>query len=197
MIQLYKYNVTDLTQEQYDNWYWILSEQKRQKIDNLRFDKDKKLSVVSDMLIRRAVSEFCGVEPGYIIIKTKDGGKPYAENLNVEFNASHSGEMVVCVVSDKPVGIDIEQIRPVNLKVARRVCSDYELEYIFGHIPKEQEFVTTDDTEVLKRFFEVWTSREAYVKFKGTGIKDIRTDFDKAFISSFCFENYVVSVYCE
>lgn len=193
----YKFNISELTQEEYDEWYSLMSETKQHRVDKLRFEKDKKLSVAGDMLAKKAVADFCLVEPRSVVLRQKDSGKPYVENFDAEFGISHSGDMVVCAVSDKPLGIDVEKIRPVNLKVALRVCSSDELEYIFGHAPKEQDFTCTTDSAVLTRFFEIWTSKEAYVKFKGTGIRDIKTDFDKAFIKRFYFEDYIVSVYCE
>lgn len=89
-------------------------------------------------------------------------------------NISHSGDMVVCAVDDRPVGIDIEQIRPIDLTVAKRICSVEELLYLFGHRPTEQDFTYTTDTEILARFFEIWTAKEAYGKCLGSGIGDIK-----------------------
>ena len=193
----YKYNINELTQAQYDEWYSLMSEQKRHRVDKLSFEKDKKLSVAADMLSKKAIADFCSVEPHSVVLTQKDSGKPFADELDVEFSVSHSGDIAVCAVSDKPLGIDIERIRPVDLKVARRVCSSVELQYIFGYTPKEQDFVFTTDSAILIRFFEIWTSKEAYVKFKGTGIRDIKADFDKAFVKRFYLEDYIVSVYCE
>ena len=193
----YKYNINELTQAQYDEWYSLMTPKKKLRVDALHFEKDKKCSVVSDMLAKKAIADFCMVEPCDVVLIQRDSGKPYAENLDVGFNVSHSGDMVVCAVSSKPIGIDIEKIRPVNMKIARRVCSSDELEFIFGYSPSEQDFVLTTDSEKLKRFFELWTAKEAFVKFKGTGIKDIKLSFDKAYIKRFYFDDYVVSVYSE
>lgn len=193
----FKFSVTEFTQTQYDEWYSLMSREKQHRVDRLRFEKDKKLSVVADMLAKKAIADFCFVEPHGVVLTQKDGGKPFVEKLDVEFSVSHSDEMVVCAVSSKPIGIDIEKIRPIDLKIARRVCSSDELEFIFGYPPSEQDFVFTIDPERLKRFFELWTAKEAFVKFKGTGIKDIRINFDKTFIKRFYFDDYVVSVYDE
>lgn len=78
----------------------------------------------------------------------EDGGK------NVHFNLSHSGEYVVCVVSDSCVGIDIEGKRPVKYGVAEHFFTD-----------EENENIKNDE-----HFFELWTFKEAYGKYTGDGI---------------------------
>lgn len=70
--------------------------------------------------------------------------------------------MVVCVMDDKPVGIDIENIRPIDLKVAKHVCTDEELIYLFAHTPTEQDFSYTTDQVLLTRFFERWTKKKLF-----------------------------------
>ncbi len=127
------------------------------------------------MLARKAIAKWCGVDAESIVFAQKEHGKPYAVDISVEFNISHSGNMVVCVVDDKPVGIDVEQIRPIDLTVAKRICTDEELRYLFGHTPTEGEFTYTTDIAVLTRFFEMWTAKEAYVKCMGTGVADLKT----------------------
>ena len=64
-----------------------------------------------------------------------------------------------CFLSER-----IELIRPIDLSVAKRVCTDDDLLYVFGHKPTEADFVYTEDEEILKRFFEVWTRKEALIK---------------------------------
>lgn len=91
-------------------------------------------------------------------------GKPYLPNYpNVYFNLSHSGQYVVCAVSDRPVGIDIQVIRPYYLDVARRVYNPGELEQIKNSADPASEFT------------KLWTKKEAYLKMLGCGlITDIK-----------------------
>lgn len=166
----YKYHIGDLTDSEYKKWYSLMSAEKQRRVDGFRFVEDKKLTVCGEMLARKAVSEQCGVAPESIIFGIKEHGKPYAENLPAEFSISHSGNMAVCAVNDTPVGIDIEQIRPVNLTVAKRICTDEELLYLFSRKPTEQDFTYTEDAEILTRFFEIWTLKEAYGKCSGYGL---------------------------
>lgn len=166
-------------------------------MDKFRFKDDKKRTVAGEMLARKAISEWCNVQPESIIFAIGEHGKPYAVDLAVEFNISHSGDMVVCVVDDKPVGIDIEQIRPIDLTVSKRICTDEELCYLFGHIPTEDELIYTTDIVVLTRFFEMWTAKEAYGKCIGTGVADLKTArfYSEGILTLRC-PPYVMSIFC-
>lgn len=166
----YKYNIRNFTDEEYAYWYSLMNEDKKQRVDRYRFCDDKKRTVAGEMLARRAIAEWCNVRQESISFAIGEYGKPYAIDLDVEFNISHSGDMVVCAVDDYPVGIDIEKIRPIDLSIAKHICTDEELIYIFGHKPTEEDYVYTEDMEILTRFFELWTVKEAYGKCNGLGI---------------------------
>lgn len=189
----YKYDIRDLTVPEYNKWYSLMSTDKQQRVDRFRFVDDKKRTVAGEMLARKAIAEWCIVAPEGIVFSIKEHGKPYAKDWAVEFNISHSGDMVVCAVDDKPVGIDIEQVRPIDLTVAKRICSDEELLYLFGHTPVEQDFSYTTNTEILTRFFEIWTKKEAYGKCIGNGIcfADLYTiEYSKFFLGN----GYVIAI---
>lgn len=179
----YKYDIRDLTDFEYSKWYSLMSPDKRQRVNRFRFTDDKKRTVVGEMLAHKAIAEWCGITPENIAFDIKEYGKPYVKDLPVEFNISHSGDMVVCAIDDKPIGIDIEKIRPIDLTVAKRICTSEELLYLFDRTPTEQDFTYTTDTKILTRFFELWTKKEAYGKLFGYGlfsdtIGDIHTIFN-------------------
>lgn len=191
----YKYDIRDLTDAEYNKWYSLMSEDKQHRVERFRFLDDKKRTVVGEMLARKAIAEWCGVAPESIDFFIKEHGKPYAKDLGVEFNISHSGDMVVCAVDNNPIGIDIEQIRPIDLTVAKRICTDEELLYLFGHMPTEQDFTYTTDTEILTRFFELWTAKEAYGKCMGCGIINLRKDIQDTSLHKSIIENYLIAIY--
>lgn len=189
----YKFDIRNLTDEEYAYWYSLMNVDKRHRVDRFRVIDDKKRTVSGEMLARKAIAEWSGVEPESITFAIGEYGKPYAVDLNVEFNISHSGDMVVCAVDDKPVGIDIEQIRPIDLSVAKRVCTEEELLYIFGHKPTVADFIYTEDEDILTRFFEVWTKQEATEKFVGTGIINFTKD-NKCCIQFFILEKFMITI---
>ena len=190
----YKFDIHDLTTADYEKWYALMSKDKQVRIDRFRFVDDRKRTVAGEMLARKAVAEWCGISAESIVFEKTETGKPYAKDLPVEFNISHSGDMVACTVDDKPVGIDIEKIRPIDITVAKRICTDDELLYLFGHKPTEQDYAYTTDTKILIRFFELWTAKEAYGKCTGTGMSEIRKQV-RASVQVNLWEEYIVSIY--
>lgn len=191
----YKYYIRDLTDAEYNKWYSLMSESKQLRVDRFRFVDDKKRTVAGEMLARKAISKWCNVAPESIIFGIKEHGKPYAKDLSIEFNISHSGDMVVCAVDDKPIGIDIEQIRPIDLIVAKRICTDEELLYLLGRTPTDQrDFTYTTNTEILTRFFELWTAKEAYGKCLGKGVCLTNSFLTKAERVLFN-KDYVITIY--
>lgn len=91
-------------------------------------------------------------------------GKPYfINNPDIQFNYSHCKKAVVCTVSGAAVGIDIETIRPFQARTAEHFCSEREWNWI-----KKQ-------TDQDLAWIQIWTMKEAYVKYTGTGIRtDLR-----------------------
>ncbi len=193
-IKLYIADIRDISDSEYQKWYSFMSKEKQQRVDRFRFSDDKKRSVAGEMLARKALSEYCSVSPSDIKFSVGENGKPYAENLTVEFNISHSENMVVCAVSDDPVGIDVEKIRPINLKVAKKICNEEELNYLFGHLPSESDFVYSTDVEILSRFFRLWTKKEAFGKYLGIGLffENKNEECSEYFVSD--IKDYIVAL---
>lgn len=190
----YKYDIRNLSDVEYDKWYSLMSEDKQRRVDRFRFVDDKKRTVAGEMLARKALVEWCSVSSESIVFDEHECGKPFVVGLDVEFNISHSGDMVVCAVNDKPVGIDIEQIRPIDLGVAKRICTERELLYLFGHVPIEEDFVGTSNHEILTQFFEIWTAKEAYGKCIGTGISCLDIEILSIPKKYFVLGNYIVCI---
>ena len=169
-MKFYQYNIRDLSDDNYRHYYSLMCEEKKRRVDRFRFEDDKKRTVVGEMLARQAISEWCGVPEESIVFAIAEHGKPYAKDLNVEFNISHSADMVVCVVDDNPVGVDIEKNRPVDLNTAKRIFKEEEIQYIFGCAPDGEDYNHYINDAALQRFFELWTKKEAYGKLVGVGI---------------------------
>ena len=179
----YHLDVWDLTKEQYDEYYAMADEARRKKADSCRNEEDRLCSIAADHLARLAISKHCGVPMESIRFARTEDGKPYALDLDVHFNISHSGSLAVCAVSDKPVGIDVQIMRPLKANLTRKVCTPDECAYV---------------GEDLERFYRVWCSKEAYFKRLGTGITDLKSFDTMEHIRSggtFLVGDYMVSIY--
>ncbi|MBR4448212.1 4'-phosphopantetheinyl transferase superfamily protein [Methanobrevibacter sp.] len=154
MIRLAYCNVENLDLE---NAYDLVSKNRQEKIDFYRFEKDKKLSAGAYLLLKKLLSEENITDP---IFKTEKYGKAYISNHeNIHFNLSHSGKMVLCAISDKEVGADIEYIdHAIDLNIAKHHFYNGEYENIMNAKNNYEEF------------FKYWVLKESYMKYTGLGM---------------------------
>ena len=116
-------------------------------------------SNVKNNLLKDLIDNYDSIEFYY-----NDYGKPYIKNSDIYFNVSHSFLYVIAVVSEKEIGIDIENIRPV-----------YDELIDFIATKKEKEYIYSKDVDKETRVFEIYTLKEAYFKMLGTGIQDFKS----------------------
>ena len=92
---------------------------RQEKIQNYIFEKDRHLSLGAGVLLAyglncRGIAEHKEVQLGA-------KGKHYLSDT-LFYNISHSGSKVVCSFSREEVGVDIEQILPVEDALIRQGC---------------------------------------------------------------------------
>ncbi len=166
-------SIANLTSEEYDYWFSLMSEEKKKKVNNYKDNNDKKRSVAGEMIARKLIAEHCTITPESMVFSTGPYGKPEVKNINISFNISHSEEFVICCISTNQIGIDIEKIKPLNINILNKVCTYEDLEYIYDEKVTSCKFPLS--TKELKRFYEIWTVKEAYFKCIGTGIKNLKS----------------------
>jgi phosphopantetheinyl transferase len=103
-------------------------------------------------LLARLVREEYGV-PLPEIQKTPAGKPFFPDRPDIHFSLSHTLTHVLAAVSDAPVGVDIETVRPRRAGLAVRVCAPEEL--------------------ALFDFFDLWVLKESYIKLYGGTLGDI------------------------
>lgn len=195
MVKHEKCFIDDISYDMYSKTYAAMSPARRAKIDRLRLEDDKKRSLAGEYLARTLASEESGIPFEDIVIAADQKGKPYFENLSLEFNISHSENIVVAAVHTEKVGIDVEKIHAVRQGLFKKVCTDKELEYLFGRIPDAEAFEKESTRQELLRFFEIWTIKEAYFKCIGTGITDFKSiDIfsESIHVENISFDDYVI-----
>ena len=137
--------------------YLLVPKERREKIDFYRFNKDKKLSAGAFLLLKKLLSD--ENIPNFKI-KTGKYEKPYiSDNKNIYFNLSHSGKMVLCAISDRELGVDIEINDPtIDLNIAKHYFYNSEYENIMNSKNSPDEF------------FRYWVLKESYMKDTGLGV---------------------------
>lgn len=166
-MELLMRSLLDFSQEEYENTLKNMSDDRRNAILRYRSEKDRKRSVLGEILAREGISKLCGVESRSIIIKRTEAGKPYAPELDIHFSISHSKDMVVCAVSYENIGADVERVRDIDLRILSLAGTEGDREFIYAE--------NLSDEERRERFFKLWTAKEAYFKFCGTGIVGLKS----------------------
>jgi len=110
------------------------------------------------MLLARLYREEMGGNMPPIL--TTDRGKPYFADGGLHFSISHTPHHAFCVLSERTIGIDAEEIhRNINLKLAQKILSPAE---------KEQFDASADKRKALLTF---WVLKEAAAKLSGEGLR--------------------------
>lgn len=133
---------------------------RQNKLQNLRFEKDKLLSLGGAVLLNIGLKEygFCEKQMKY---GTEENGKPFFENApEIHFNISHSGKKVLVGFSDDRIGVDIQKITDHKSATAKKFFSEKEFEFLTSQNTKDKQ------NEV---FSQIWALKESYIKFTGKG----------------------------
>ncbi len=176
---MYKYislRIDEADENVYQQTFDAMSSDRKEKIIRLKNENQKKLSLLGEYLAKKLISNEKGIPFNQVILKIDSMGKPYTPAYSdIHFNISHSYNIAVAAISNRPIGIDIEKIHPVSLKLTEKVCTENELKYIFGKLPADSDYEIQYPDISYDRFFEIWTLKEAYFKYLGTGITEFKS----------------------
>jgi 4'-phosphopantetheinyl transferase len=146
-------------------YFALLDASERQRAARFHFARDRDAFIASHGWLRTLLGQYLQTDPQSLEFTVGDRGKPAIHGAAIQFNLSHSGAMAACAVTqDRPVGIDIERIRPMPEleSIARRVLQPEEC----------RQLLELGAEERLAAFFRCWTRREAYVKALGAGLME-------------------------
>lgn len=137
---------------------------RREHILRLKHELDRKRSLSAGFLLLRGLTEWgilTSPEQGAELkMALTEKGKPFLPDYpGLHFSLSHAGTRTMCVLADRPVGCDIEEINRGDLKIARRFFAPRELEQMIARPDRQQE-----------TFCRIWTLKESLLKALGTGL---------------------------
>lgn len=161
------------------------------KLNDYTNKPEKMLSYISELMLRNIICKKLGVENASIQFATEEYGKPYLVGQpHFCFNISHTRFAVVVFVSGTKVGIDIESIQQSNELISKRFFSPSERKYLKSMSVEEHD----------KCFYEIWTKKEAYLKYTGEGLGkslksvDVIGSYVALKLRSYQINNYMISV---
>ncbi len=133
-----------------------------ERIERFGQAADKARSIVAGLLLLEGYRRFVGSPSATlpdIILADKE--KPYfAVDTGIHFNISHSGQYVVCVYANAPVGIDVQEHKNLKEHFIKRIFSLEEQDYV-RMLPADQQG---------KAYMDLYALKEAYVKYTGEGM---------------------------
>ena len=122
---------------------------------------DRKLSLAAFLLLMEGLEKEYGItEPP--VLAFGPHGKPFLRDYpGIHFNLSHCSRAALCVVSDAPVGCDVETVTtPLDRDL---------LDHCFN--PREREAILAAERPEVA-FCTLWTRKEAFLKWTGEGLTD-------------------------
>lgn len=165
--------------------------------DSLSFLKESVINYCNRNNITIGAQAFCAKD---FKLSREDKGKPILRTSDlsneVHFSVSHTKDIWICGINSFPLGIDIESFN--RIKEGKSIL---KIAYRFFH-KDEKAYAKIVGEEV---FLNIWTRKEAYVKWKGTGLAEGLATFsvvkdgeladviEKKGVKAFVFDKKIIS----
>lgn len=136
---------------------YFLSDERKTVINRFRFSKDRIQSMLVYLLFRYGLIKDYQLTEIPNVEKSREG-KPFMPDYpHICFNFTHCNRAVACGFSDGPVGVDVQHISCYKSSVAKYFMT-----------PEEHTGALVGDKD--RNFTLLWTQKESYGKYLGTGI---------------------------
>lgn len=184
---------------------------RKEKLDGIKGEKDRRRSLCAGLLLNYAVAEYKGRQehgmPGGLEIievnvqellrtqkqeydyKQTENSKPYISDMSdFHFSISHSGDYALCAWDFREIGADLQCMdREIRNSTARKLLTEKEYKIYAGLSEQEQK----------KEFYRVWTIKESFCKLTGKGLSgnfhEIETE-NIFYMADLWKENYWLAV---
>lgn len=145
----------------------LLTADERARQARFRFARDQRRYLVTRALVRTVLSRYAAVRPGEWAFSAGAHGRPAIAGPAcapaLEFNISHSADLVMLgVTAGRTLGLDVEsfEARDADIAGLDRYFAAEESASLLSLQPRERR----------RRFFELWTLKESYIKARGMGL---------------------------
>ena len=174
-----KDDLASITPQELEQALASLPDWRREKALRFKHEQGRKECAFAYLLLCQALQETYGItqQPTFLIgehgkpeLSFVQGGSPASSSSHLSpltshlsplhFNLSHCKQAIACVLSERPVGVDVESIGRYSESLARHVLS-----------PEEFALVSSAPDPQIP-FTRLWTQKEAVVKLTGRGIDD-------------------------
>lgn len=122
-----------------------------------------------DFLVGHAALKFAGreylwkdslAEPGEVIIRKKDDGRPFIEFHNDLFcSIAHSRSWGIGAIAPRRIGVDVERVGPRERSVLGYIADSQEVDHVRNYFGPAIDEITV-----------IWTIKESVMKGLGLGL---------------------------
>jgi len=137
-----------------------LSAQRREQALQFKFELGRKTSAAVYLLLCEGLRKEYGITERPVFEFGEHGKPQIVGHPNIHFNMSHCHEAAICVLSDRPVGVDVESVREFHDSLVHYTMNEDEAARIMQSERPDLEFI------------RLWTMKEAVLKCSGRGIID-------------------------
>ena len=123
-------------------------------------DKDRQRFILGRAMLRTIIANYIADKPEKIVFDIAADKKPRLPGNGLQFNITHSGEMVLVAVANVPVGIDIE-----------KVDDAFDYAEVLSSVFSEAEIASVRHNG-RDHFYRCWTRKESLVKALGMGMDE-------------------------
>lgn len=144
-----------------------LSVDEQTRADRFHFEHHRQRFITGRGILRSLLGRYLQIAPDQLQFNYSDQGKPSLANQTLQFNLAHSQGLALIAISlDRPVGVDLEQIRAIaDLNALTQRFFSFTEHAAICSLPLDQQ---------PKAFFRYWTCKEAYLKATGDGLSKLK-----------------------
>lgn len=149
-----------------------LCDEETQRAQRFIFEEHRRRFIIGRGALRDILSRYLGISAAAIQFHYQATGKPKLADTclsrshpPLHFNLAHSDDRAICAVTcGRPVGVDIERLRPMPdaCRIAQRFFCQREYDLLQTLSGEEQTIA----------FFNAWTRKEAFLKARGSGLAE-------------------------
>lgn len=146
----------------------VLSNEELERLSRFHYARHRHQYLVTRAMVRHVLSLYRpGIAPQQWRFCSNPHGKPAIEPAldpapPLHFNVSHTDGLIVMAVSRQAIGIDVEDF-------GRSAAASSVADTFFAPI-EQHDLKHCAAAQQQRRFFELWTLKEAYVKARGEGL---------------------------
>lgn len=144
---------------------YMISPEEKARAGRFHQEKDQLRFLVSRIALRKLIAYYTGLLPEVLSFSLLENKKPFFFLKGAQypqFNISHSGDLILISISDTPIGVDIEFIKP-----------SFHFSDVLPHnFNSEERIFVQNSKSPISSFFLLWTRKEALLKATGKGLVD-------------------------